>query len=89
MESVFDDGQLKSKCGARHCLFCADINDQSHFAAARPGFAHPVFSQDRRVKHAASQWLENCNRDLLFRNRINWLHLSRKDQDNTRLKCHD
>ena len=51
-----------------------------------------VFPQDRRVDHAASQWLENCNRDsmtLLFRNRINRLHLSRKDQYNARLKCHD
>ena len=36
--------------------------------------------------------LENCNRDsmtLLFRNRINRLHLSRKDQYNARLKYHD
>ena len=42
--------------------------------------------------YAASQWLEKCNRDsmtLLFRNRINRLHLSRKDQYNARLKCHD
>ena len=42
MKGLFDQGQLKSKCGARHCLFCADINDQSHFHAASPG-SHIVF----------------------------------------------
>ena len=40
----------------------------------------------------ARRWLENCNRDsmtLLFRNRINRLHLSRKGQYNAKLKCRD
>ena len=40
MKGLFDYGQLKSKCGAWHCLFCAGINDQSYFTAARPGLAH-------------------------------------------------
>ena len=43
MKGLFDLGKLKSKCGARHCLFCAGINDQSHFPAASPGFAHRCF----------------------------------------------
>ena len=46
MKGLFDLGQLKSKCGARHCLFCAGINDQSHFPAANPGFAHRCFRKN-------------------------------------------
>ena len=34
-----------NKCGARHCLFCADINDQSHFPAAIRGFAYRYFGK--------------------------------------------
>ena len=40
MKGLFDYGQLKSKSGARHCLFCAGINDQSLFPVASPGLAH-------------------------------------------------
>ena len=51
-----------------------------------------VYARPARRPCRESIWLENCNRDsmtLLFRNRINRLHLSRKDQYNARLKCHD
>ena len=44
------------------------------------------------ISVSARRWLENCNRDsmtLLFRNRINRLHLSRKGQYNAKLKCRD
>ena len=36
---------IKSKYGAWHFLFCADISDQSHFPAASPGVSHQRFGK--------------------------------------------
>ena len=68
-----------SKYGARYCLFCADINDQSYFPAASPDFPHLRFG-----KTDASTCMPQINGlkiaieihiYFLFRNRINMLNL--------------